>query len=91
MWFLPRVRSVFRTDYDPPKRLQFQRIAGTLKRNEGEWRLTARADGVTRVSYDAILAASIPAPDFMVEDALRRDIATVLRRLKRECQTAAQN
>ncbi len=91
MWFLPRVHSVFRADYDPPRRLRFHRISGTLARNEGEWRLTPRADGGTRVSYDAVLAASIPAPDFMVESALRRDIATVLRRLKKECRTAPQN
>jgi hypothetical protein len=82
---------VFRTDYDPPKRLQFRRIAGTLKRNEGEWRLTPRANGVTRINYDATLAASIPVPDFMVENALKRDIAKVLRQLKRECQRASQN
>lgn len=89
MWFLPRVRSVFRTEYDPPRRLRFRRIAGTLRRNEGEWKLAPRANGTTRVSYDAVLAASIPAPDFMVENALRRDIATVLRRLKQECETRA--
>ncbi len=88
-WFMPKVRSVFRTDYDPPKGLRFRRVAGTLRRNEGEWRLTPRAGGTTRVSYDATLAASVPAPDFMIEQALRRDIATVLRRLKQECETDA--
>ncbi len=91
MWFLPRVHSVFRSDYDPPNRLRFHRIAGTLARNDGEWRLTPLVGGGTRLNYDATLAASIPAPDFMVENALRRDIATVLRRLKRECQGTAQN
>ena len=89
MWFLPEVRSVFRSDYDPPKRLQFHRIAGNLARNDGEWRLTPLTGGGTRVNYDATLAASIPAPDFMVESALKRDIAAVLRNLKRECQTAS--
>ncbi len=88
MWFLPRVHSVFRSDYDPPARLRFRRIAGTLARNDGEWRLTPLVGGGTRLNYDAIMAASIPAPDFIVESALRRDIATVLRRLKHECQTA---
>lgn len=92
MWFLPDVRSVFRSDYDAPKRLHFHRISGTLKRSEGEWRLDAIDGGrATRVVYDATLSAYIPAPDFMVESALRRDIATVLRRLKRECQTARAN
>jgi uncharacterized protein YndB with AHSA1/START domain len=91
MWFLPRIHSVFRSDYEPPKRLRFRRVAGTLKRNEGEWRLIPLAGGGTRVNYDATMAANIPAPEFMVENALKRDIATVLRRLKRECRSAAQN
>ena len=95
MWFLPRIHSVFRADYDPPKRLQFHRISGTLSRNAGEWRLTTGpkggTKGGTRVSYDAVVGVSVPVPDFMVESALKRDIATVLRRLKRECQNAKRN
>jgi uncharacterized membrane protein len=91
MWFLPRIHSVFRADYDPPKRLQFHRISGTLSRNAGEWRLTTGPKGGTRVSYDAVIAANVPVPDFMLEGALKRDIATVLRRLKRECQSTAQH
>jgi len=84
VWFLPRIRSVFRTDYDAPKRLRFRRIAGDLRRSEGEWRLVPLAGG-TRVHYDATLATDVPAPDFMVESALKRDIATVLRRLRDQC------
>ena len=95
VWFLPRIRSVFRADYDPPRRLRFHRISGTLTRNEGEWRLTTApkggTEGGTRVSYDAVIGVSVPVPDFMVESALKRDIATVLRRLKRECQNNARN
>jgi len=90
MWFLPSIRSVFRSDYDPPKRLHFRRIAGDLKRSEGEWRLMPLAPGETRLSYNAVLAADVPAPDFIVEGALRRDIATILRRLRDECTVAAQ-
>lgn len=85
MWFLPRIRSVFRSEYDPPRRLTFHRIAGDLKRSEGEWRLMPIAAGGTRVIYDAIVSAAVPAPDFMVESALRNDMATVLRRLRAEC------
>jgi uncharacterized protein YndB with AHSA1/START domain len=86
MWFLPDVTSVFRSDYDPPRRLRFHRLSGTLKRSEGEWRLAAIDGGrATRVSYDATVAAAIPVPRFMVESALKRDIAKVLRGLRREC------
>ncbi len=86
MWFLPDVTSVFRSDYDPPKRLRFHRISGTLKRSDGEWRLEAIDNGrATRVSYDAVIAAGIPAPEFLVEAALKRDIAKVLQGLRHEC------
>ncbi len=86
MWFLPDVRSVFRSDYEAPARVRFHRISGTLKRSDGVWRLDAIAGRqATRVSYEATLAADIPAPQFMVEAALKRDIATVLRRLREQC------
>jgi hypothetical protein len=89
IWFLPDVRSVFRSDYDAPKRMRFHRIGGTLKRSDGEWRLQALDGGrATRVTYDATLSAEIPAPKFLVEAALKRDIATVLRQLRRECTAA---
>lgn len=91
MWFLPDVISVFRSDYEPPKRLRFHRIGGTLKRSEGEWRLETMDGGrATRVSYDATVAADIPAPQFVVEAALKRDIAKILRALRRECISARQ-
>lgn len=90
MWFLPDVTSVFRSDYDPPKRLRFHRISGTLKHSEGEWRLDVIDGGrATRVSYDATVSADVPAPKFLVESALKRDIAKVLRGLRRECTAAA--
>jgi uncharacterized membrane protein len=91
MWFLPDVKSVFRSDYEPPKRLRFQRISGTLKRSDGEWRLENIDGGsATRVSYAATLSADIPAPNFLVEAALKRDIAKVLRGLRRECTSAPE-
>jgi carbon monoxide dehydrogenase subunit G len=91
MWFLPNVTSVFRSDYDPPKRLSFHRIGGTLKRSDGAWRLdTIDGGSATRVSYDATVSADIPAPRFMVEAALKRDIAKVLRGLRRQCTSATQ-
>ena len=37
----------------------------------------------------ASVSADIPAPQFLVEIALKRDIAKVLRGLRRECTAAA--
>jgi carbon monoxide dehydrogenase subunit G len=86
MWFLPNVRSVFRSDYKAPERLRFHRISGTLRRSDGEWRLDSiEAGNATRVTYRATVSADVPAPHFIVEAALKRDIANVLRHLKQEC------
>ncbi len=86
VWFLPNVRSVFRSDYEPPMRLQFRRISGTPRRSDGEWRLDPIEEGrATRASYEATISADVPVPKFLVEAALKRDIANVLRHLQREC------
>jgi Polyketide cyclase / dehydrase and lipid transport len=91
LWFLPNVRSVFRSDYEAPERLRFRRVSGTLSRNEGEWRLEAIDGGhATRGSYDATVSADVPVPQFIVEAALKRDIANVLRHLQSECTSAAE-
>jgi carbon monoxide dehydrogenase subunit G len=89
MWFLPDVLSVFRSEYDPPKRVRFHNIGGTLKRSDGDWRLDPIDNGrATRLTYDATISADIPAPEFLVEAVLKRDISTVLRQLRRECTAA---
>jgi hypothetical protein len=87
-WFLPNIRTVFRADYDKPKTIKFRRIGGDLKRSEGEWRLEPR-DGGTRLFYRAILAADVPAPSFIVVGAIQKDMTTVLRQLREECEKAA--
>lgn len=89
-WFMPRVRNVFHSDYEAPARLRFHRVEGDLRRSEGEWRLEPLDNGrATRLVYDAIMAPSVPLPDFLVVEALRRDIPIVLRELRRESQSAA--
>lgn len=89
-WFMPRVRNVFRSDYEAPARLRFRRVDGDLRLSQGEWRLEPSADGrATRVVYDAVVAPGVPLPEFLVIEALRRDIPIVLRKLRHESQSAA--
>jgi hypothetical protein len=88
-WFMPNIRTVFRADYDRPRRIKFRRVGGDLKRSEGEWQLVPHAEGPgTRLLYNAILAADVPAPDFVVVAAIRNDMAKVLRQLRAECMGA---
>jgi uncharacterized protein YndB with AHSA1/START domain len=87
-WFLPNIRNVFRSDYEPPHRLRFKRIDGDLKRSEGEWRLEPRNGGATtRVHYMALLAPSSWIPVSFALSSIRSDVPKVLQALRRECTT----
>ena len=85
-WFMPNIRTVFRAEYERPRFIRFRRIAGDLKSSDGQWRLAPREHGkATRLHYEAVLSADVPAPDFIVVETIRKDMATVLRRLREEC------
>ena len=84
-WLLPTVRYVFRADYDRPRRINFHRISGDLKEEEGTWLFTPTADGVgTVVEYEVYVDPGFWIPQALVAPTLRRDSRTVLTAL-REC------
>ena len=84
-WLLPTVRYVFRADYDRPHRIDFHRISGDLKEEEGTWRFTPTADGVgTVVEYEVYVDPGFWIPRALVAPTLRRDSRAVLTAL-REC------
>lgn len=81
--FLPTIRNVFRSDYEPYRRIRFQRVDGDLKAMQGEWGLTALNEGRwTRVTYENRLSARILAPAAMVRAGLRKDTPKVLVNLR---------
>lgn len=81
--FLPTLRNVFRSDYEPYRRIRFKRVDGDLKAMEGEWGLTALNQGKwTRVTYENRLSARILAPPVMVRAGLRKDTPKVLVNLR---------
>jgi hypothetical protein len=84
-WLLPSVRYVFRADYDRPHRIDFHRISGDLKEEEGTWLLTPSADGIgTVVEYEVYVDPGFWIPQTLVAHTLRRDTRAVLTGL-REC------
>ncbi|ALL13910.1 polyketide cyclase [Caulobacter henricii] len=85
----PAMRIVFRSDYEPQKRIRFRLVEGDLKIQQGEWRLTPLNGGTrTRVFYDNRLAVDWPVPRAFMRDALRRDTPKVLGNLRRACEGA---
>jgi ribosome-associated toxin RatA of RatAB toxin-antitoxin module len=85
-WFLPNIRNVFRSDYEPPHVLRFKRVDGDMARSEGEWRLEPLNGGAaTRVTYTALLSPKSWIPPSMALSSVRSDVPKILKALRREC------
>lgn len=83
--FLPSVRSVFRSDYDPPHLVRYRRVDGDLRSLEGEWRLIPLRDGAaTRALYENRAAMPYRLPGALMRMAARHDVAAALVALRRE-------
>lgn len=84
--FLPGLRIVFRSDYEPFSRIRFRLVEGDLKVEQGEWRLQALKGGTaTRVFYENRLAVDLPIPKALIREGMRKDIPKVLANLRRVC------
>jgi len=88
MTFTPSVRTVYREDFEPNRRMAFHRTGGDLAIFEGEWRLEPRGDRV-RVTYEARVAAPFSVPGWVARLALRHDVPMALLALRREAMARA--
>lgn len=87
--FLPAMRIVFRSVYEPYSRIRFNRVSGDLKVEQGEWRLVSLRGGTaTRVFYENRLAVDWPIPKALLRDGLRKDTPKVLVNLRKACAGA---
>jgi ribosome-associated toxin RatA of RatAB toxin-antitoxin module len=86
MLFFPSVRSIFRSEYDPPRGFSYRQTGGDLKVLEGDWRLTPLDGGTrTRVVYEGRAALPFAIPRAMARAVLRQQVAQALAALRREC------
>jgi polyketide cyclase/dehydrase/lipid transport protein len=82
-WFLPTVHNVLRADCVPPHRIDFHRVSGDLKQEEGTWLLTPTADGsATVVEYEMYLDPGFWIPQWLVSRTLRKDVPAALSGLR---------
>ena len=85
-WPLPDFRTVFRSTYEPVRRVHFVRVDGDLKRSEGDWFLQPLNGGAsTRVLYVAEVDYDTWVPGIMLRDHLAAQMRRVLLALRREC------
>lgn len=82
----PSVRSIFRSDYDPPRGFTYRRTGGDLKVLEGDWRLVPLDGGLrTRVLYEGRAALPFAVPHALARAVLRQQLSQALASLRREC------
>jgi len=66
-FLLPKITSVFRSDYDPPRTIQISLAGGDMKVQEGVWTLTPLENGKTRIYYQARLRPKFPVPNGLLK------------------------
>ena len=87
--FFPRMRIVFRSDYENRRRIRFRLVEGDLKAEAGEWRLEPLAGRAgTRVFYENRLAVDWGIPRALLRAGLRKDTPKALARLREACLEA---
>ena len=89
-WFLPSIRYVFRAEYHRPDRIDFHRISGDLKEEQGTWLLMQAPDAATTtVQYEMYLDPGFWVPQALVARSLRRDLPMALTGLKERVESSA--
>jgi hypothetical protein len=88
---MPDLRTVFRQDFEPQKRIVITRVDGDMKVIEGEWRLQALPNGRSRVSQEMRMQPDFPAPGFMIRSFLKDELSGGLANLRREAEAAAKS
>ncbi len=90
LFFMPSIRNVFRSDYNPPDRIRIRRVGGDMKVLEGEWSLVGLDNGSrTRALYEGRATAPFSVPGPIVRLVLREQIGGGLIALRHEAQTVS--
>lgn len=88
--FLPDMSTVFRSDYEPNRRITFRLLSGDLQHLDGEWRLEPiKAGAATRVTYRARVGFHALVPGFLVRQSLAADVPKFLAAIRAESMRRA--
>jgi Polyketide cyclase / dehydrase and lipid transport len=100
-WLMPAVTSVIRAEYKRPDRIDFQRIGGDLKQEDGNWVLEpasapetapgesseADADPATIVEYDLHVDPGFWVPRVLLRHSLRSELPAALTALRQRAES----
>jgi uncharacterized protein YndB with AHSA1/START domain len=103
-WLMPAVTSVVRADYKRPQRIDFKRIAGDLKTEEGDWVLADEASDptplsgsapaqtpreTTLVEYEFYVDPGFWIPPVLLRHSLRSELPAALKALRKRAESTA--
>ncbi len=89
-WFMPAITSVIRTEYKRPDRIDFQRISGDLKYEQGDWVLDpapSTDDPATIVEYDLHVDPGFWVPRVLLRHSLRSELPAALTALRQRAES----
>jgi uncharacterized protein YndB with AHSA1/START domain len=88
-WLMPAVKCVIRADYKRPRRIEFKRLSGDLKQEEGEWMLESAntgsdpiSDPVTTIVYELYVDPGFWIPRVLLRQSLRSELPAAFTALR---------
>ena len=90
-WFMPAVTTVIRAEYRRPQRIDFKRISGDLKREDGNWVLESAADGATIVEYELDVDPGFWIPRVLLRHSLRSELPAALAAVRERAESTVAN
>jgi uncharacterized protein YndB with AHSA1/START domain len=103
-WLMPPITCVFRAAYKRPQRIDFRRIAGDLKAEEGDWVLADEASDptplsgsapaqapreTTLVEYEFYVDPGFWIPPVLLRHSLRSELPAALKAVRKRAESTA--
>jgi hypothetical protein len=95
-WLMPAITTVIRADYKRPERIDFKRISGDLKAEDGHWMLVdppppkaSDTQESTLVEYELHVEPGFWIPRFLLRHSLRTELPAVLKAVRTRSESLA--
>jgi hypothetical protein len=85
-WLMPVVHSVLLLTYHDWQ-MDFRRLSGDMKAEEGSWQVQRSGDGATLVEYQLHVEPGFWVPGSIVRASLRHELPEALRALRRRAES----
>jgi len=90
-WFMPAVTTMIRAEYQRPHRIDFKRLSGDLKQEDGSWVLESAADAATIVEYELYVDPGFWIPRVLLRHSLRSELPAALTAVRTRAEAAVAN